>query len=48
MRDVYAAPTKDYVVLLLPKIVGKLDGIVEVVLPGVDCNGVLYVRVKLD
>ena len=32
--------------VLLPKIYGNIDGMVEVVLPGVCCKGVLYVRTK--
>lgn len=47
MREVNAAPTKDCVAVLLPKIYGNFDWMVEVVLPGICCKGVLYVRARL-
>lgn len=46
MSEVNAAPTIVYYTALLPKIDGKNDGTVEIVLPGDCCNGVLYVSTK--
>lgn len=48
VRVRYDAPTNELVVDLLPNASGKIEFIVEVVVPGVFCKGTLYVNVRLE